>query len=188
MINSPTALVVGATSRNCGKTTFICALTERFRSFLPVAVKVKTIYPGDEHWHGKGRPLEQGFIIREEKLLDGMDDSIRMLRSGANQVFYIKSFHAELTSAIQQFFRLIPNDVPVIFESNSVMEIINPAAFLMIEEHDRANFKPSAQRLIHKANLVIKTNGESHMPSPSELDIVWRSNIGFKVNSVYPED
>ena len=175
MIRLPRALVIGATSRNCGKTSFISQLTEQFSEFLPIAVKIKTLYPDDDSWHGSGRKLDSPFSIREELIDTGMKDSQRWLRSGAHKVYYIKSYHDSLESAIKIFLDQIPVALPLIIESNSIRDFIEPSGFFVISDGEESNFKPSARRLLPLADRIIKTDGERHVPSTSELNIQWNS-------------
>lgn len=170
MILLPTTLVVGASSRNCGKTTFICELLDRFAAYKPIAVKIKTVYPGDDRWHGKGGKLTSPFIIREETVTTGMEDSVRFLQAGAEKVYYIKSHANSLTEAIQLFLKMIPKSRPLIFESNSVRDCIEPSVFLMIIG---STIKPSAKRLKSLVDRTIDTDGAKHNPAPSALNLSW---------------
>lgn len=181
MINLPNALLIGATSKNCGKTTFVCQLLELHKAHHPIAVKIKTLYPGDGKWHGKGSDLEGKFTLREEFQDSGLEDSGRMLLSGANRVFYIKSASDNLEEAVAKFLENVPSHSPILFESNSVRDIIQPAAFIMIKGADPKDYKPSSLRLMEFADIHIKTDGERHDPSPSEIRLTWsghRFNLG----------
>ena len=80
MNNFDNLLAVGATSRNLGKTEFICRLLERFHKHSIIAIKIKTQYEGDDMFHGKGGRLNEGYIIREENQSRGLDDSKRLLK------------------------------------------------------------------------------------------------------------
>lgn len=173
MITSCASLIVGAATRNCGKTTFICHLLSRFSEHEPVAVKVKTLYPGDQVHHGRGRNLPAAWELREEGIENGLEDSRRLLGSGAWRVFYLKVWHDHLAEALKTLMDQIPAGHPVIFESNSVREVLQPAAFLMIVYQDSTEMKPSASRLLHLADQLIVTDGAKHRPAPSELPIKW---------------
>jgi len=171
MISLPQALVIGATSRNCGKTSFISQLLKQFSEYKPIAVKIKTLYPNDDSWHGSGCQLDSPYNIREELVVTGMKDSQRWLRSGAHKVFYIKSYHESLESALKEFLSRIPETLPLIIESNSLRDFVEPSGFFVISDGVESNYKPSAKRLLPFADQIIKTDGERHIPSPSELDI-----------------
>lgn len=169
----PQALVVGATSRNCGKTSFICQLVSRFQNSQPIAIKVKTLYPNDQRWHGSGSLLNTPFEIREAGTGRGVVDSERLLDAGAHRVFYLKTRVEFLGSALPELLNQIPSMHPLIFESNSVLQLLHPGIFLMIKGSDPENYKPSALRFMEDADFLIGTNGEQHFPSPSELAIHW---------------
>lgn len=173
MIELPSSLIIGAGSRNSGKTTFLCSILNRFESYRPVAVKVKTLYPGDDRWHGKTEVLEGEYLIREEKATGGMEDSRRMLIAGADKVFYIKSHAPFLGKALSDLTKRVTPGVPLVIESNSARDIIIPGVFLMIRHELYDDLKPSAARLINLADLIIQTNGARHCPAPSEIELMW---------------
>ena len=177
MISLPGAIIVGAATRNCGKTTFICSLLSRFRAHQPVAVKVKTLYPGDEQWHGSGAELSEPFIIRAESNQGHLADSQRMMEAGASEVFYVKSWQSNLSEALKELFLRIPDGCPLIFESNSVRDWIEPALFILIIRENSDELKPSAARLLTAADCLVKTDGARHNPAPSEIELKWNGNL-----------
>lgn len=176
MLFLPQAIAIGATNRNCGKTTYICGLLSRFKEHKPIAIKIKTVYPDDSKWHGTGTPLVGDFELREENAETGKKDSVRMLQAGAAKVFYLKTKNSFLEVSITEMLKDIPKDQPIIIESNSLLEIFKPALFLMIKSDDKSKFKPSALKFMDQADLVLDTDGESYSLPPSELPLSWSLN------------
>ncbi len=173
MLQLPHAIVVGATNRNCGKTSFVCQLLSRFAEFKPIAIKIKTVYPNDSKWHGSGSQMKGNFEFKQETRIDGREDSVRMLNAGASQVFYLKVLIDYLAEGLETLLKQIPPNCPLIFESNSFLEVGKPALFVLIKSADSEKYKPSAKKFMHEADILIDTDGENHSLSPSAILISW---------------
>lgn len=163
-------IVVGGTYRNLGKTEFICSLLKRFNEKDIVVMKIKTRYPGDGKFHGRGKRLESGYLIRREDSTEGMEDSKRLLDAGASSVLYIRSRAEKLGEAMEEALAATKKQL-IICESNSVVDVLSPAAYIMIIGPDRERYKPSSTRLMDKADIIIKSSGMSFDINPEDLNI-----------------
>lgn len=181
MLALPNFIAIGATNRNCGKTSYICGLLTRYSEHHPIAVKIKTIYPDDSKRHGTGSPLTGNFELREEKKKTGEKDSVRMLLAGAAKVYYLKTKIDSLKDGLEDLIKKLPDHRPIIVESNSLLEIARPAFFVMIKSANKADYKPSAIKFMHQADLVLETDGESHSLPPSDLPLVWSSQQWLRI-------
>jgi hypothetical protein len=164
-------LVVGATSRNLGKTNMVCALISRFSNYPITAIKIKTLRPGDQQFHGTDPDPDVRFIIRNESELAGRDDTVRLLKAGAAQVLYIKCPRENLAEAFAGAATMIPPGNMVIIESNSIREIIRPAIYLLIMGAEPSLYKPSAIETAVYADITITTDGSSYSVPPERLPI-----------------
>ena len=166
-------LLIGGATRNVGKTAFTCSVIENLsKKHELIALKIKTIYKGDNFFHGKDRnPLNGNYRIIEEKNTSGNEDTERMLKSGAKRVFRIKSKSEFLHEAIQDFFTRISDKNLVICESNSLRTVLKPSVFLLIKLKNSDKIKPSAEKLAPLADKIIYSDGTKHNFDPKNIFI-----------------
>ena len=164
MIKQKKIILIGGATRNVGKTTFSCAVIDNLsKKHHIIGLKIKTLYRGDDVFHGKDHnPLSGNYRIIEEFEQNGKEDTMRMLKAGAKQVFRIKAKNEYLSEAFDDFFRQIPKNSFILCESNSLRKIVKPSVFLMIKHKYSIEIKPSAKELEHLADKIIFTNGEKH--------------------------
>ena len=171
MITLKNLLVVGASNRNLGKTEFICRLIERFQEFEIVAIKIKSIYPGDKKFHGKDLDPGRDYLLRKEDPEIGLDDSKRFISSGAREVFYIKSNYLNLGRALEEVRSEYHKSQLFIAESNSILGYCYPGGFIMINGPDQSKYKPSSLKFIQRADIIINSNGSKFDIDPEDINI-----------------
>lgn len=164
MLEQAKLLLIGGATRNVGKTTFSCAVIKEFsKTHSIIALKIKTLYEGDDFFHGKDRnPLTGNYRIIEEFDNRGSEDTMRMLKAGAKQVFRIKVKSEFIKNAFDELFQQIPENSFILCESNSLRNVLEPALFLMIKHKESNVIKPSAKKLEPLADKIIFTDGEKH--------------------------
>ncbi len=158
--------MVGGTSRNVGKTSFTCKIIKKFSvDYKLIGLKIKTIYTGDNFFHGKERtPLKinEEYRITEEKSVEGNEDTSRMLKAGADRVFRIKVKNEYIEKAFEKLISEIGKECFFVCESNSLRTAVKPDLFLMIKNKNSTEMKPSAKKLEKFADKIIFTNGKEH--------------------------
>ncbi len=134
----PQMVMIGSFGRNSGKTTLAAALVERWSARWPVyGLKVVSVdEDGGECPHGAAgcglcTAFEGDFALEEELGGAPGKDTARLLRAGAKRVFLLKSKRSALPRAIEEFLRQMPQDGPVVCESNSLRGYVRPGVFLM---------------------------------------------------------
>jgi len=164
MIKQKKIILIGGATRNVGKTTFSCAVINNLsKKHHLIGLKIKTLYRGDDFFHGKDHnPLSGNYRIIEEFEQNGKEDTMLMLKAGAKQVFRIKAKSEYLNDAFDEFLKQIPKNSFILCESNSLRKIAEPAVFLMIKHKYLTEIKPSAKELEHLADKIIFTDGEKH--------------------------
>jgi hypothetical protein len=179
MIYLPNLLLIAGNGRNIGKSTFACAVIENFSKHTPVTgLKVTTIYPEEEGFHGKKpEQLFQPFDIFEETNPDSTKDTARMLKAGATKVFYIRCFDETLEQAIQALFKIIPKESVIVCESGSLRKAVKPGLFLYLENGEN-NLKEKNRKIRDLADILV--NSENLKTDLSPGDLVLSSN-GWKV-------
>lgn len=164
-------MVIGATSRNLGKTGLICRLIGNIPDLPVTAIKIKTIRDGDREFHGKDTHLEGSFLIREEWGAGDKDDTVRLKTAGAAQVLYIKTHRNALLDAFKKAMQMVPECNLIIIESNSIVELIRPGIYILIKGADPSVFKPSACITEGSADIILFSDGRRFSDDPESLPI-----------------
>ena len=134
----PRFLVIGACGRNSGKTTFSEEVIRNFPRRL-TAVKITIIR--DE---GKGCPLggegcgicsslRDDFELTEETVPDSGKDTSRLLAAGARRVLWLRVRSTAVRKGLDALLERLGGDDPVLCESNSIMNHIDPGLFLLLK-------------------------------------------------------
>ncbi len=161
MLHYPQLLLVGGTGRNVGKTEFICRLISRIAVGQKIyALKVSAVYPDEQIYHGDHGEAASAFEIYEEIRRDSHKDSSRMLRAGAERVFYLRSDTNTILQGFRQCMEHIPDDAPLVCESNTLGDCVRPGLMTMVTSTDGI-IKERAKPLIRTADLVIKSDCRS---------------------------
>lgn len=165
MIKIPGMLMVGASCKADGKTTFTCSLIEKFRSQIDiVGVKISTIDSINESHHpdvtrtGKNNLSSRHYYITEEKEKCGHADTARMLAAGAKNVLWLQVLNTHLKEGIDALMDNFRNDIVSICESNRARRIIEPGAFVMIRKSREVTWKPSAREVVVYADRIVASD------------------------------
>ena len=162
-------LVVAGSGRNSGKTTFACRIIEQFSHLGITSIKISPHFhePSSGLIHVSGKP---GFEIYEETNRNTLKDSSRMLRSGAAKVYYIQTREDNLNEAFSEVYMNLAVDKPVICESPSLRNYIEPGAFIIMIS-DKVN----------KYKNIKHLQGLPHVTfNLEELEAIDYSPIGFE--------
>jgi len=165
MLYLPKMLLVGATGRDAGKTTFVCGLLRYFSSMGLAAVKVTVIRErnGECPRGGEGcgvcASLDGRFMVTEETIRTGSKDTQRMLAAGARPVFWLRTFLRDAEDGFKALLDELGPETPFICESNSLRQVIVPGLFVMVANKKATIIKESAASVIRDADLVIASDG-----------------------------
>ncbi len=171
----PNLLTLGAASRNVGKTEFACALIRRFAQTQPVfAVKITTVQERDGLCPrgGKGcgvcSSLCDTFDISEDDPAhtDPSKDTARMRAAGARQVFWLRVLRDHLEEGVTALLARIPPGACTVCESNSVRQVIEPGAFLIIRDPETTAIKASCAAVLPLADRIVGFHGDGWDFSP----------------------
>lgn len=167
MLRLPKMLLVGATGRDAGKTTFVCGLLRHFQYVGTAAVKVTVIRernggcPRGGTGCGVCSSVHEGYVLTEELSNTGGKDTHRMLASGAGRVFWLRTFVNSIEEGLSALQQRVGPDTPLICESNTLRTVVVPGLFLMVTNGNSSGIKESAQSVFHHADLVITSDGTS---------------------------
>jgi len=167
MINLPNFLVIGAYSRNAGKTTFSTEIIKELKG--PVTALKVTIIKDDERIAcprgGSGcgvcTSLSSDFEISEELDTKTGKDTSELLAAGAEKVYWLRVREGFEEPGLEAVLKQIPSDKAVICESNSIMHSIIPSLFFLLKSKTEKNKKKSAISVEDKADCIVETSADS---------------------------
>jgi molybdopterin-guanine dinucleotide biosynthesis protein len=160
-------VVVGGNSKNIGKTSVASALIGALREKHWLAMKIT------QHGHGicsqngcecSCAVAEHRVSISEETDRSGKTDTSRFLRAGAVRALWIRTEQGQLSAAMPELMALIEAHAYVIVESNSLLEFFKPNIYLPVLKYDVEDFKPSARRMLARADALITIEAGGNIP------------------------
>lgn len=130
-------VVVGGQCRNVGKTTVICEVIRRFQPLGWTAVKIS------RHSH------------RQHRIESPKNDTARFLAAGAIEARLLRGPTAAET--LEFLAPLVESGGPVIIESNSVLETVQPDFYALVVDARQEDVKDSARRFAGAADAVVSS-------------------------------
>lgn len=177
MIQKPNFLIIGSTGRNSGKTEFACRVIEHLSPKIPVVgVKIVAIEPTEGKCPRGGdgcgvcSSLKGDFEITEEKMDDTGKDTSRMLKAGAQKVYFLKVAKKSLELGLTALIEQLPENAFVICESNSIRNVVKPGLFIVIKNSADNTIKKSCSGVIHLADKIIGFNHSDWDLSPQRVN------------------
>lgn len=177
-------IIIGAASRNVGKTEFACALIRRESAATPlVGVKITAVReaesacPRGEKGCGLCSSFPGQYAVSEETERGEHKDTQRMLGAGASRVFWLRVRRSGLADGIAELLRRLPPGLPVVCESNAARQVIEPDLFLMIKAAGAASVKPSSQAVVALADRLVTFDGTAWDLAPGDVSFTqgrWR--------------
>jgi len=157
MILFENMIIVGGTGRNIGKTTLAETLIKKLNRFGPVVgIKISNIKPEGLEFHGNHDvQSNEDFSIWEETSTNGNKDSMRFLKAGAQKSFFIQTGDAFLKDAFKEVQNHLSGKEIVVCESNSLINIMKPAVFLMVKGESNGASKAYVDELLKRADHVL---------------------------------
>lgn len=164
----PDLLLIGATSRNSGKTELACQLIGRHAPSTPiVGLKVTAVErvgggcPHGESGCGVCSSLLEPWEITREVTGESSKDTARMLASGARWVYWMQVLRAALSGGAADLLTRIPSGWLGVCESTSLREVVEPGLFLLVRAAASGWSKPSARAMAPLADRVVVSDGRS---------------------------
>lgn len=168
MIKIPSMLIIGATSKNAGKTKLACSLIKKFSSRCSIiGIKVTVTEETDGGWHPTvtgsivQSRVEGSHCITEETDSQVDKDTSQMLASGAKRVFWLQVWRTHLEEGIAALLKVVGDDAVTICESNSFRQVVEPGLFLMVTDSRGGVCKPSAQNVVKHVDRTVSFDGKN---------------------------
>ena len=161
-------LIVGGTGRNTGKTELVCILISKMsRQRRIYGAKTTEIAPEKCEIMANTLSANNGWCIFEEKSRNSGKDTARMLQAGAHRVYYLQSSDENVAEGFLELLRLLPENTPLICESNSLAEHLKPGLFLVVTRGEGTD-KKHRDRL-SKADAIFISDGCSGFAEADEI-------------------
>lgn len=157
-------LLIAGCGQNIGKTTLACQIIQNLKGQKSTGVKITP------HFHTPTPGLielagEKNWKLFEETNPKTNKDSSRFLLNGAHKSYLIQTMPEALADAFRELKKWLPKNQPVVAESATLIEIIDPGFFIVVLPNDEC--KKDVEPLLHQADLIIISDGEHFYP-PSE--------------------
>lgn len=168
MIVMKKMILIGATEKHAGKTTFTTALIRKIKNDFPkivlYAIKI-TILREEKH-------SVNGYKITEEKDMESGKDTARMLKAGTDKVLWLRCDEFNTQQGIEQLISQIPENAFIICESNSARKLFEPAIFIMIRKENEGEIKKTALSVLNFQHIEVRSslNGEKVVYNPPVIE------------------
>jgi len=160
-------IVVGGATKGVGKTSLICALISAFPEFRWTAVKVTS------HAYGQHGPVWEQIIEQPATPAEQGTDTARYLTAGARRAILVTASPVGLS--LVDIRAALGTDTNVIFESNTIINFLDPDLCLAIVGRSHSDSKPSFEPLIRRADALISSTGSAERlnfaPSVPQFDL-----------------
>jgi len=138
-------LVVGAHSRNIGKTSLACAIMRATSQLDWTAIKISSNRSG---------PADAPCWSRET-IVSGQNDTGRYLSAGARSARWLRATNEQLPAALPLLLSVIQSAPNVLIESNRIVDLLRPDCYLLALDLSVEDFKDSAHRLAPQADGLV---------------------------------
>lgn len=157
----PHILMVGGTGRNVGKTEWICSLLRAAKGPGAAVLKISIE-------DGLGHHAHEPLGVRAEIDRTSGTDTARMLQAGASTAWRLVATRESLEAGLTEVLARLPEGSPVICESNSARQYVQPGVFIVVRGGD---CKESCRAVTHWADRVVVGHGAEATE--------WQERIGF---------
>jgi hypothetical protein len=146
-------IVVGGAIKGVGKTSLICALIAALPDFQWTAVKITG------HNYGQRGPVWEEILEQPAIQAEQGTDTARYLAAGARRALLVTASTAGLP--LIDIRAALGTDTNVIFESNTIINFLNPDLCLAIVGRSHCDDKPSFEPLIRRADALVSSAGST---------------------------
>jgi molybdopterin-guanine dinucleotide biosynthesis protein len=181
-------VIIGGHSRNVGKTSVVAGIIAAFPEHNWSAFKITQYGHGVCSKDGEACHCatdDHSWAISEEKDRSGRTDTSRFLAAGAAQVYWVRTQQGRLAEAMPTIRRRLGESRNAIVESNSLMKFVRPDLYITVLDPATADFKPSAQEFLDRADAVILHHQDK---KASWLGTSLKPASGKPVFQIYPPE
>ncbi len=156
--DTPRVLVVGGHARNIGKSALIVDILRAFPTAAWTAVKITQFGHGECSAGDRGcdcAPRDHAFALDQERDADTGTDTSRFLAAGASRSFWLRTKQGQLALGLPSLREIMAGGANVILESNSVLQFIRPAMYLVVLDPAITDFKETCRANLDRADAYV---------------------------------
>ncbi len=157
-------VVVGGHTRNIGKTSVVAGIIAALPQYNWTAFKITQYGHGLCSANGEACACEtasHAVAITEEHGAASGTDSARFLQAGARKSFWVRTRQGHLAEAMPHIRKELERAENAILESNSILRFLQPTLHLSVLSYAVADFKPSAQYFLDRADAIVLTSADT---------------------------
>jgi hypothetical protein len=160
-------LLIAGSGQNVGKTSLACQVIQNVKEQKSTGVKITP------HFHTPSQGLkelasEKNWKLFEETSAETNKDSSLFLQNGAVKSFFIQTQPEALPGAFRELKKWLPKNQPVVVESATLIEIVDPGLFVVILPDGKCQ-KKEMEKILHLANLIVISDGKRFFPSSEKI-------------------
>ena len=168
-------VVIGGHSRSVGKTSVVAGLIAALPACHWTALKI-TQY-GHNVCSANGAlcdcaTADHSWAVSEERNRAGDSDTARFLQAGADHSWWVRTQQGRLAEAMPRIRQILAATDNIIIESNSILRFLKPDLYLTVLDPQTADFKPSAQTFLDRADAVLlHSTADSKTPTWEQVSL-----------------
>jgi hypothetical protein len=146
-------VVIGGGTKDIGKTALVCAMISGLSEFGWTAVKITGHSYELAPFLSRQASEYSDPIVWEETLAGQETDTARYLAAGARRALLVSRFGPEIP--IDEIRAALKGDRNIIFESNQIIDALEPDVCIALLSVEMNDAKPSFSRLMRKADALV---------------------------------
>jgi hypothetical protein len=150
-------VVVGGQARKVGKTSVIAGVIQGLKELRWTAVKISRHSSTEpEKAPAHDLPAHLNYALSEESEPTAPRDTSRFLAAGARRALWLRAGEGGLAQAVPLLLEVLAGNEHVIMESNSIMEFVEPALYLLVVGEGEQELKATARRFLGRADALVR--------------------------------
>ncbi len=182
-LKRPDFLLIAGNARNVGKSNLAVALIRNYAPiYRVVGLKVSAVYPGDASFHGHhADPVPSTWALFQETSAETTKDTSKFLKAGAESVWFLRARDEYLAEGFAVLMEKIGPGALVVCESRSLIKLVEPGVFVLIEKHFNGFPVKDVSSLVPLANLRIIT-GAGKYSTDEVVSLIETDGRQWKIN------
>lgn len=190
-LKHPNFLLIAGNARNVGKSNLAVALIRKYAPrYHVVGLKVSAVYAGEALFHGHHLdPEPETWSLFRETSSEAAKDTMKFLNAGASSVWFLRAKDEYLAEGFYALLKEIGPQALVVCESRSLIKLVDPGSFILIEKHFDGFPVKDVSALVPMAHLRIIT-GAGKYNTDEVLSLIETDGLQWKITQpgvlIYP--